>query len=86
VRGRGRPSPHPSGMTDDGSQRISQGSPLRNNQERQGNSGASQQDDSGPCLQSFTLATAMCGEGGEDITGGDGEGGLDVGGIDLEEL
>jgi hypothetical protein len=74
------------GWTDDGTQRVSQGTPLRNNQKREGNSGTSQQDESGSCLQSFTLATAVCGEGGEDITGGDGEGGPELGGIDLEEL
>jgi hypothetical protein len=74
------------GWTDDGTERTEPGTPLRNNQKRAGNSGNSQDNDSGSCLQSFTLTTAVCGDGGEDITGGDGDGVPDLGGIDLEEL
>jgi hypothetical protein len=76
------------GWTDDGSERMSPGTPLRNNQKRGGNSGDSGETDGGSCLQSFTLATAVCGDGNEDVTGGDGDGdGMpDLGGIDIGEL
>jgi hypothetical protein len=74
------------GWTDDGTQRLAPKTPLRNNQKREGNSGTSRDNDSGSCLQSFTLSAALCGDGSEDITGGDGEGMPDLGGIDLEEL
>jgi hypothetical protein len=76
------------GWTDDGSERAPQGTPLRNNQKRNGNSGDSQDNDGGSCLQSFTLTTAVCGDGSEDVTGGDGDGdGVpDLGGIDIGEL
>jgi hypothetical protein len=73
------------GWTDDGSERTSPGTPLRNNQKRGGSS-------SGPCLDTFILTTAVCGEGDEDITGGDGDGGVDggggvdVGGVTIDEL
>jgi hypothetical protein len=73
------------GWTDDGTERTGQGTPLRNNQKRVGNSNKSQSG-SDSCLQSFALTASVCGDGGEDITGGDGEGGPELGGIDLEEL
>jgi hypothetical protein len=72
------------GWTDDGSARTSPGAPLRNNQKREGSS-------SGPCLDTFVLTAAICGEGGEDVIGGDGDGGdgdggVEVGGVNIEEL
>ena len=67
------------GWTDDGSARTSPGTPLRNNQKREGSS-------NGPCLDNFILTAAICGEGGEDLIGGDGEGGIEGGGVNVEEL
>jgi len=67
------------GWTDDGSERTSPGTPLRNNQKRVG-------DSNGPCLDTFILTAAICGEGGEDVIGGDGDGGVEVGGVNIEEL
>jgi hypothetical protein len=65
------------GWTDNGEERTSQGSPLRNNQKRAGNNGS--------CLQSFSLTAAVCGEGGEDISGDEGESPFGPGGIEFEE-
>jgi len=67
------------GWTDDGSERLGPGTPLRNNQKREGGS-------SGPCLDTFLFTAAICGEGDEDIIGGEGEGGVEVGGVNVEEL
>jgi hypothetical protein len=69
------------GWTDDGSERLSQGTPLRNNQKRGGSS-----NDGNSCLQSFRLEAAVCGDGGEDITGDEGVGDSDLGGIDLGDI
>jgi hypothetical protein len=64
------------GWTDDGEERTSKGTPLRNNQKREGNNGS--------CLQSFSLTAPVCGEGSEDVGGGDAENPLESGGIEFE--
>jgi hypothetical protein len=71
------------GWTANGAGRTNQGTPLRNNQKRESNSGKPQQ--SGSCLQSFTLTAPVCGEGSEDFGGGDGESPFGPGGIEFEE-
>ncbi len=48
------------GWSDDGTERLGSGTPLRNNQKRGGDSN----DD--PCLASFTLTAGICDDGGED--------------------
>ena len=69
------------GWSNDGSERLSNGTPLRNNQKREGGSS------NDPCLASFTLTAGICDDGGDDGSG-DGEGlpGLDEGGMELEDL
>ena len=69
------------GWSDDGTERLGSGTPLRNNQKRGGDSN----DD--PCLASFTLTAGICDDGGEDGFGeGDDGVGLDEGGIAFEDL
>jgi hypothetical protein len=69
------------GWSDDGTERLGNGAPLRNNQKRGGDS------NNDPCLASFTLTAGICDDGGDDGTG-DGEGipGLDEGGMEFEDL
>ena len=73
------------GWSNDGSERLGSGTPLRNNQKREGGS------NNDPCLASFTMTAGICDEGGEDGTGdgeGDGEGlpGLDEGGMEFGDF
>jgi hypothetical protein len=69
------------GWSDDGTERLGNGAPLRNNQKRGGDS------NNDPCLASFTLTAGICDDGGD---GGIGDGdelpGLDEGGMDFEDL
>jgi hypothetical protein len=63
------------GWSDDGSERLRNGTPLRNNQKRGGGTSA--------CIDSFTITAASCGESGSGIGGGDD---TNDGGVEFEEL
>jgi hypothetical protein len=75
------------GWTDNGEQRAGQGTPLRNNQKREGNNASCLQSfpstASVPLTASVSLTASVCGEGDEDLGGGEGEN--PFGGIEFEE-
>jgi hypothetical protein len=70
------------GWSDDGSKRTSSGTPLRNNQKREGNPSDPPED--GGCVDSFMIATTACDEGGGDIAGDGGD--PEDGGLGFEDL